>query len=180
MRPSHEQDEMQLLLEMQLRLPRHIKVRFIRPVRLIPPKKVPHRTDGRIASRKEATLQNLTQRLPWGRTVRERTCGIECTTCGNKRTRFSPQGAFTPAKVRLLFHVSNRQAKTGGVCRALIFLQRRRLSGRPVRRWQRRPRDCTRPSARQCQGIPLPHKAREACGTASSKGRTPQGKAPQQ
>ena len=54
------------LLEMQLRLPRHIKVRFSRPVRLIPPKKVPHRTDGRIASRKGATLQNLTQRLPWG------------------------------------------------------------------------------------------------------------------
>ena len=66
MRPSHEQDEMQLLLEMQLRLPRHIKVRFIRPVRLIPPKKVPRRTDGRIASRKGATLQNLTQRLTWG------------------------------------------------------------------------------------------------------------------
>ena len=66
MRPSHEQDEVQLLLEMQLRLPRHIKVRFSRPVRLIPPKKVPHRTDGRIASRKEATLQNLTQRLTWG------------------------------------------------------------------------------------------------------------------
>ena len=54
------------LLEMQLRLPRHIKVRFSRPVRLIPPKKVPHRTDGRIASRKGATLQNLTQCLPWG------------------------------------------------------------------------------------------------------------------
>ena len=66
MRPSHEQDEMQLLLEMQLRLPRHIKVRFSRPVRLIPPKKVQRRTDGRIASRKGATLQNLTQRLTWG------------------------------------------------------------------------------------------------------------------
>ena len=170
-RPSHEQDEMQLLLEMQLRLPRHIKVRFSRPVRLIPPKKASRRTDGRIASRKEATLQNLTQHLPWGGR-RGETCGIECTTCGNKRTLFH-------LKVRLLFQVSNRQAKTGW-CRVLIFLQRRRLSGRPVRRWQRRPLDCTRPSARQCQGIPLPHKAREACGTALSKGRTPQGKARQQ
>ena len=35
-----------------------------------------------------------------GRTARKKTCGIECTTCGNKRTLFSPQGAFTPAKVR--------------------------------------------------------------------------------
>ena len=91
MRPSHEQDEMQLLLEMQLRLPRHIKVRFIRPVRLIPPKKVPHRTDGRIASRKEATLQNLTQRLTWGGRRGEK-------TCGNKRT-------FFHLKVRLLLRV---------------------------------------------------------------------------
>ena len=32
---------------------------------------------------------------------------IECTTCGNKRTLFH-------LKVRLLFLVSNRQAKTGG------------------------------------------------------------------
>ena len=90
---------MKLLLEMQLRLPRHIKVRFSRPVRLIPPKKVPHRTDGRIASRKEATLQNLTQRLTWGGRRGEK-------TCGNKRTFFSPQGAFTPASVRFLFQVS--------------------------------------------------------------------------
>ena len=51
-------------------------------------------------------MQNLTQRLTWGGRRGKKTCGIECTTCGNKRTLFSPQGAFTPAKVRLLFQVS--------------------------------------------------------------------------
>ena len=87
---------------------RHIEVRFSRLVRLIPPKRVPHRTNRRIASRREATLRNLTQRLLWGgrrgKSLRNRMHGF-----AEKRALFSPQGAFTPAKVRLLFQVTSGQ-----------------------------------------------------------------------
>ena len=53
------------------------------------------RKDRGIASQKEATLQNLTQRLTWGGRRGKKTCGIECTTCGKNARLFH-------LKVRLL------------------------------------------------------------------------------
>ena len=111
-------------------------------------------------------MLNLTQRLTWGGRRGKKTCGIECTTCGNKRTLFSTQGAFTPAKVRfffkflIFFEMATELLFTscpgfpfpGAFCLNLPpFLQNRFSgSGKKHEQWGRRHETCqseaTRPS----------------------------------
>ena len=101
----------------------------------------PRRTDGRIASRKEATLLNLTQRLPWGgrrgKNLRNRMHDLREKTHAffTSRCVYSCEGAFTFSSFsfpRIQFTPRKDQRNANGV--PSLYLQRYFLPSRKSHR----------------------------------------------